>query len=125
MATPMRQPSQQLQQAPAPMAAPGMQLQNFNSDLFSSIEGLRVKREELRRQIARDEEDQAKMHKEMQVLQERLSHLGQSTEKKAKARQEYDKTIQDTEAAYMKILESSQTLLHVLKRETNNLGEHK
>lgn len=33
------------------------------------------------------------------------------------ARNEYDKTIQETEAAYMKILESSQTLLHVLKRE--------
>ena len=33
----------------------------------------------------------------------------------------YDKTIMETEAAYMKILESSQTLLHVLKRESVNL----
>jgi len=30
-----------------------------------------------------------------------------------------------TEAAYMKILESSQTLLHVLKRETVNLTKKK
>ena len=37
----------------------------------------------------------------------------------------YDKTIQETEAAYMKILESSQTLLHVLKRETVNLTKKK
>jgi len=33
----------------------------------------------------------------------------------------YDKTIQETEAAYAKIMESSQTLLHVLKRESVNL----
>jgi len=37
------------------------------------------------------------------------------------ARNEYDQTIQETEAAYMKILESSQTLLNVLKRESINL----
>ena len=33
--------------------------------------------------------------------------------------------IQETEAAYMKILESSQTLLHVLKRESVNLQKKK
>ena len=32
-------------------------------------------------------------------------------------------TIQETEAAYMKILESSQTLLHVLKREQTKIGK--
>jgi hypothetical protein len=37
------------------------------------------------------------------------------------ARNEFDATIQETEAAYMKILESSQTLLNVLKREAVNL----
>ena len=33
--------------------------------------------------------------------------------------------IQETEAAYMKILESSQTLLSVLKRESVNLTKRK
>ena len=37
------------------------------------------------------------------------------------SRNEYDKTISETEAAYLKILESSQTLLTVLKRETVTL----
>ena len=36
----------------------------------------------------------------------------QALARKVQARNEYDKTIQETEAAYMKILESSQTLLH-------------
>jgi Sjoegren syndrome nuclear autoantigen 1 len=34
---------------------------------------------------------------------------------------EYDKVIVETEAAYLKILESSQTLLTVLKRESVNI----
>ena len=34
------------------------------------------------------------------------------------ARDEYDRTIQETETAYKKILESTQTLLSVLKKET-------
>lgn len=36
-------------------------------------------------------------------------------------RNEYDKVIQETESAYLKILESSQTLLTVLKREAVNI----
>ena len=41
------------------------------------------------------------------------------------ARVEFDQTIQETEAAYMKILESSQTLLGVLKRESTTLTRKK
>ena len=41
------------------------------------------------------------------------------------ARNEFDQTISETEAAYMKILESSQTLLSVLKREAVNLQKKK
>lgn len=36
-------------------------------------------------------------------------------------RNEYEKVIQETESAYIKILESSQTLLTVLKRESVNI----
>lgn len=36
-------------------------------------------------------------------------------------RNEFDKVIQETENAFTKILESSQTLLTVLKRETVNI----
>ncbi|KAH3806551.1 hypothetical protein DPMN_134874 [Dreissena polymorpha] len=39
------------------------------------------------------------------------------------SRNEFDKTIAETEGAYMKILESSQTLLNVLKRESQSLRE--
>ena len=48
-------------------------------------------------------------------MTDRLSKLNEGLARKVQARNEYDKTIQETESAYMKILESSQTLLHVLK----------
>ena len=54
-----------------------------------------------------------------------LIKINESLARKVQARNEYDKTIQETEAAYMKILESSQTLLHVLKRESVNLTKKK
>merc|ERR1711896_61910 len=85
------------------------------------IEDLREKREELNRQILKEEEDKAKIQKELSILTDRLQKINESLVRKTQARNEYDKTIQETEAAYMKILESSQTLLHVLKRETVNL----
>ena len=58
-------------------------------------------------------------------MTDRLSSINESLARKLQARNEYDKTIQETEAAYMKILESSQTLLQVLKRETVNLTKKK
>ena len=72
-----------------------------------------------------EEEDKAKIQKELSILTDRLQRINESLVRKTQARNEYDKTIQETEAAYMKILESSQTLLHVLKRETVNLTKKK
>jgi Sjoegren syndrome nuclear autoantigen 1 len=45
--------------------------------------------------------------------------------KKYEAREEFDRTILETEGAFMKILESSQTLLHVLKKEDSQLQKKK
>uniref|UniRef100_A0A7S2MXN4 Sjoegren syndrome nuclear autoantigen 1 n=1 Tax=Zooxanthella nutricula TaxID=1333877 RepID=A0A7S2MXN4_9DINO len=107
------------------MASQGATLQNYNNELVKSIEDLREKREEVNRQILKEEEDKAKIQKELSILTDRMQKLNESLVRKTQARNEYDKTIQETEAAYMKILESSQTLLHVLKRETVNLSKKK
>ena len=107
------------------MAAQGATLQNYNNQLVKCIEDLREKREEVNRQILKEEEEKAKIQKDLSILTDRLSKINESLSRKNQARNEYDKTIQETEAAYMKILESSQTLLHVLKRETVNLGKKK
>ena len=107
------------------MAQQGATLQNYNNELVKCIEDLREKREEINRQILKEEEEKAKIQKDLSILTERLSKINETLSRKVQARNEYDKTIQETEAAYMKILESSQTLLHVLKREPVNLTKKK
>lgn len=112
---------------------------NFNNELVKCIEDLRDKREELNKTIIKvcstkedslhlhqqEEDDKTKIQREISILSEKLQKMNESLSRKIQARSEYDKTIQETEAAYMKILESSQTLLHVLKRESVNLTKKK
>lgn len=107
------------------MAAQGASLQNYNNELVKCIEDLREKREEINRQILKDEEDKAKIQRDLSQLTDRLSTINENLARKVQARNEYDRTIQETEGAYMKILESSQTLLQVLKRETVSLVKKK
>merc|ERR1712205_130415 len=106
-----------------PMAQQGASLQNYNNELVKSLEELREKRETINREIAREEEDKNKIQNDLKILTERLSRINDSLARKVAARNEYDQTIQETEAAYLKILESSQTLLHVLKRESANMNK--
>jgi Sjoegren syndrome nuclear autoantigen 1 len=107
------------------MAGQGASLQNFNNELVKCIEDLREKREEINRQLLKDEEDKAKIQRDLSVLTDRLAKINESLARKVQARNEYDRTIQETEGAYMKILESSATLLNVLKRETVALVKKK
>jgi hypothetical protein len=67
------------------------------------IEDLREKREEVNRQILQEEEEKAKIQKDLSILTDRLSKINESLARKVQARNEYDKTIQETEAAYMKV----------------------
>ena len=99
----------------------GSTMQNYNNQLLKWIGDLREKREEVKRQILKEKEEKEKIQKDISILTDRLSKINESLSRKKQSRNEDDKTTQETEAAYMKILESSQTLLHVLKRESDNL----
>ena len=107
------------------MAGQGASLQNYNNELVKCIEDLRQKREEINTNILREEEEKAKIQRDLSILTDRLAKINEGLARKIQARNEYDRTIQETEAAYMKILESSQTLLQVLKRESVSLTKKK
>ena len=70
-------------------------------------------------------QEKAKIQNDIQVLSRRLAQINEALARKIASRNEYDKVIQETEAAYLKILESSQTLLTVLKRESVNMTRRK
>eukprot|EP00884_Botryococcus_braunii_P017604 jgi/Botrbrau1/4527/Bobra.60_2s0017.1 len=95
--------------------------QNQNAELIRCIEELREKRDEIQLQIAEEEAEKNKIQQDLQVLTKRLAHVNDSLARKMSSRNEFDKIILETEAAYSKIVESSQTLLNVLKRESASI----
>ena len=113
------------------MSQQGAALQNYNNELVKcettshsdsydehvlvvlGIEDLCAKRDELQRQILIEEEDKHKLENDIRLASEKLAKINENLAKKITARTEFDRTISETEAAYMKILESSQTLLNV------------
>ena len=86
---------------------------------------IRHQRKDLQDDITVDEEEKAQIESQMAKLNERLTELNTGLQKKYATRAEYDRTINETEGAFVKILESSQTLLHVLKKEGATLSKKK
>uniref|UniRef100_A0A8C4MCM6 SS nuclear autoantigen 1 n=1 Tax=Equus asinus TaxID=9793 RepID=A0A8C4MCM6_EQUAS len=103
------------------MTQQGAALQNYNNELVKCIEDLCQKRDELCRQIQQEEDEKQRLQNEVRQLTEKLARVNENLARKIASRNEFDRTIAETEAAYLKILESSQTLLSVLKREAGNL----
>ncbi|XP_063717227.1 microtubule nucleation factor SSNA1-like [Symsagittifera roscoffensis] len=103
------------------MSQQGAALQSYNNELVKCIEELCTKRDELQKQIVSEEEEKSKLQNDIRLLSEKLAKLNEGLAKKIAARNEFDRTIQETEAAYIKILESSQVLLNVLKKESASM----
>ncbi|XP_074474074.1 microtubule nucleation factor SSNA1 [Sebastes fasciatus] len=98
-------------------------LQTYNNELVKCIEELCSKREELNGQIKQEEEEKERLQHDIRILSEKLSRVNESLAQRLVARGTFDRTIAETEAAYTKILESSQSLLCVLKQEAGNLSK--
>ncbi len=107
------------------MSGTAASLQNYNNELVKCIEDLRAKRDDAIRQILKEEEDKSKIQHDLDMLTDRWAVINETLARKVQARNEYDRTIQETEGAYMKILESSQSLLQVLKKETVSIIKKK
>ncbi len=67
------------------------------------IEELKEKREELGRTITIEEEEKEKVLGELRLLNERLARTDENLKKKYASKAEYDRTIKETESAYMKV----------------------
>jgi len=118
--------SLQASQSPpeAMTAEQGATMQNYNNALVSCIETLREKAAEVTRLLLQEEAAKDQIQKDVALLSERLTAINVSIARKVQARDEYDKTIRETESAYMKILESSQTLLRVLQPAAASAGHY-
>ena len=61
--------------------------------------------------------------REIELMKERLTKINSSITSKTSTQEKCWKTIEETEGAYKKIMQSSHTLLNVLRREAKNLDQ--
>ncbi len=61
------------------------------------------KRDELHKQICLEEDEKQKIQGDLRILTERLSQINESLARKIATRNDFDKTIAETEAAYKKV----------------------
>uniref|UniRef100_A0A0X3PT98 Sjoegren syndrome nuclear autoantigen 1 homolog n=1 Tax=Schistocephalus solidus TaxID=70667 RepID=A0A0X3PT98_SCHSO len=85
------------------MSQQGAALQNYNNELVKCFEDLCKRREEIQRLISLDEAEKAKLQREINILTEKLHRVNEALQKKLATRNEYDRTIAESEAAYMKV----------------------
>lgn len=84
---------------------------------------MKLRRTELQAQIESQQEEKNNLQREIEKMSYKLTRVNDSLAKRIAVRNEYDRTIADTETAYMKILEASQLLLNTIKREATSLDQ--
>ena len=89
------------------MANQGASLQNYNQELVKMLENIKFQRDEVQQEINEEEKEKKEIEDQMRIMSLRLQEINDSLHKKYGTRQEFDKTIGETENAFMKILESS------------------
>ncbi|XP_074103632.1 microtubule nucleation factor SSNA1 [Cotesia typhae] len=105
------------------MSQHGAALQTYNQELVKCLEDVKSKKAMIQAEIDVEEEEQHNLEREIKKLHYKLVQVTDSLNKKILIRNEYNRIITDTEAHYMKIVDSSQMLLAVVQRETSSLDQ--
>ncbi len=106
------------------MTEQGAALQTYNNELVKCLEELCERRAVLQKEIEREEEEKKTLENKVRFLQEKLDTVNSSLKVKQDTREKYNKTIKESEQAYLKILESSQVLLNVVKKDAKELRQN-
>ena len=96
-------------------------LQTSNESIQNYIKELRKKQDDGSKLIAKEEAELKKCQAKIQQYKDKEGAIKESLAKKKSTMDRYNKTLKETEGAYLKILENSKTLLHVIKRENQNV----
>ena len=107
------------------MASSGATMQNYLTDLIQNLESMKLDRTEIQEEINEFEKHRTELEQNIHALSVRHKELTESLEKKRALKNEYVANINEISTAFTKILESSQTLLHVAKKESNTLEKKK
>lgn len=105
------------------MAQQGAALQNYNNELVKCLEDLCQRRQRLQKEIDQETVQLKQVEQEEARLNAKKNALQAGLNKKIETKGEYDRTIREGEANYMKILETSQALLSMVKKDSNHLQQ--
>ncbi len=103
------------------MTQQGAALQTYNNELVKCLEELCERRNALQREINREEREKQALEDRAAEVASQLAEVDASLQAKLEARERYDRTISESEQAYVKILESSQVLLNVVRKDARAL----
>ena len=98
-------------------------LQAFNVELIKGLESLKSSHRDITSQLACHESRQQSLLTEIQKLQEQLQQLTNQIKKEKEVKEQYETLIHDTERAYAKLVDSSQTILRVMNNQSKSLLE--
>ena len=71
--------------------------------------------------MKKDNDEKMEINQNMDKLSQELEELNNALQYKEELKKEFDKVIANTEKAYFKLLDGSQTLLAILKRDEASL----
>ena len=92
-----------------------------NEDLVSMINDLKDEKDAVAKEIEIESAKRDDMHVKIDEEKKRLQHCECRLSKLHQSNEAFARMVNEAEAAYMKIQESSETLLHVLKRESKSI----
>ena len=73
--------------------------------------------------MKKDNDEKMEINQNMEKLSQELEELNMNLQYKENLKKEFDKVISNTEKAYYKLLEGSQTLLDILQRDEASLEQ--
>ena len=100
----------------------GAAIQSYNNEVVRCLQQLELQRRELQSQIDADEREKAELEAKRQAVEAKLCSVNAALEDKLEKREKYDKAIQESRKAHQSIMESSQVLLNVVKKDLKELN---
>ncbi|CAN0274813.1 unnamed protein product [Lampetra planeri] len=85
------------------MSQQGAALQNYNNELVKCLEELCARRDVAAREVAEAEREKTELERELRSISERLARTNETLAARTHTRNQYERTIAQTKAAYTKV----------------------
>jgi len=95
----------------------------FNPEVMRTIEGLYLKREELKRSIEEDERQGQELQRQLDIAKENLDRLNGDLKAKIALKADFNTALQTFQARYENLLTNSQQLVDDVKKESGKLDQ--